>query len=326
MKKILLALAATVAAFTSLSAMNLNEKAVLPRALRPGDKIAIVSPAGPVDSAIVLDAADTLRAQGYEVEIMPHALGKVAQYAASDADRLADLRDALLDPSVAAIMCSRGGYGAVHLLDSLAELPLADNPKWLIGYSDISALHALLASRNIASIHGNMCKHMARGPEDADNRMMLDMLAGYLPSYSWEADTAVANRPGWAKGRLLGGNMAVIAELVATHYDVIQPGTILFIEDLEEPIYKIERIMYQLRLSGVLPKLAGLVVGQFTNCRPNAQYEKVAEMIADMVAPYGYPVAFNAPIGHVEHNVPVIQSAEVTLDVTNDGARLSFRD
>lgn len=269
--------------------MNLDRPAATPRPLRDGDKIAILSPAGPVDSTLVLAAADTLRAQGFEVEIMPHALGRVGQYAAADSDRLADLRAALTDTTVRAIMCSRGGYGAVHLLDSLAALPLGADPKWLIGFSDISALHALLASRNIASIHGNMCKHMALGPDDEDNQTMLAMLRGHRPVYNFEPDSL--NRCGSASGRLLGGNLAVIAELINTPYDVIRPGTVLFIEDVEEPIYKTERIMYQLRLSGVLQSLAGLVVGQFSGARPNDQYETTAQMIADMVAPTRFPVA-----------------------------------
>lgn len=322
MKKILTVLAVAAAALSSVYAMNLDEPAAMPRPLRDGDKIAIVSPAGPIDSALVYEAADTLRAMGYTVDIMPHALGKVGQYAASDSGRLADLRAALTDTTVRAVLCSRGGYGAVHLLDSLSELPLRDDPKWLIGFSDISALHALLASRNIASLHGNMCKHLALGPDDEDNATEMAILRGYKPVYTWDADTL--NRAGTASGRLLGGNLAVIAELINTPYDVIRPGTILFIEDVEEPIYKIERIMYQLRLSGVLPRLAGLVVGQFTGYRPNDSYDTMERMIADMVAPYGYPVAFNAPIGHVDHNVAVIQSAPVTLTVAPSSSRLSF--
>ncbi len=324
MKKLISAAAAFAVALTSICAMDLSKKAVMPAPMRDGDRIAIVSPAGPVDSALVFAAADTLRGQGYTVDIFPSALGKSGQYAALDSARLADLRAALTDSTVRAILCSRGGYGAVHLLDSLSALPLERDPKWLIGFSDISALHALLASRGIASIHGNMCKHIALGPDDEDNATFLAMLRGYRPVYEMPSDSL--NRPGHASGRLLGGNLAVIAELISTPYDVIQPGTILFIEDVEEPIYKIERIMYQLRLSGVLPRLGGLVVGQFTGYRPNDSYETMERMIADMVAPYDYPVAYNAPIGHVDHNVPVIQSADVTLDVTPEGATLSFRE
>ena len=317
MKKILMAVAVAAASLTGIYAMNIT-----PRPLHDGDKIAIVSPAGPVDSTLVYAAADTLRAQGFRVDIMPHAIGRVGQYAAADSDRLADLRAAFSDTTVRAILCSRGGYGAVHLLDSISQLPLQRDPKWLIGFSDISALHAMLASRGIESIHGNMCKHMALGPDDDDNAMMLAMLRGYRPVYNFEADTL--NRCGSARGRLLGGNLAVVAELINTPYDVIQPGAILYIEDVEEPIYKIERIMYQLRLSGVLPRLCGLIVGQFTGYKPNDSYETMERMVADMVAPYGYPVAFNVPVGHVDHNVPVINSAMVSLDVSPSGTRLSF--
>lgn len=323
MKKLSAVAAIVAATISSLCAMNLNTKATIPAPLRDGDRIAIVSPSGPVDSALVYAAADTLRGQGYRVDIFPSALGKCGQYAASDSARLADLSAALTDSTVRAILCSRGGYGAVHLLDSLSALPLERAPKWLIGFSDISALHALLASRGIASIHGNMCKHIALGPDDEDNATFLAMLRGYRPAYEFAPDSL--NRCGQASGRLLGGNLAVIAELINTPYDVIQPGTILFIEDVEEPIYKIERIMYQLRLSGVLPRLGGLIVGQFTGYRPNDSYETMERMIADMTAPYTYPVAFNVPIGHVDHNVPVIQSAEVTLTVTPEGTSLSFQ-
>lgn len=323
MKKLSAVAAIVAATISSLCAMNLNTKATIPAPLRDGDRIAIVSPSGPVDSALVYAAADTLRGQGYRVDIFPSALGKCGQYAASDSARLADLSAALTDSTVRAILCSRGGYGAVHLLDSLSALPLERDPKWLIGFSDISALHALLASRGIASIHGNMCKHIALGPDDEDNATFLAMLRGYRPAYEFATDSL--NRCGQASGRLLGGNLAVIAELINTPYDVIQPGTILFIEDVEEPIYKIERIMYQLRLSGVLPRLGGLIVGQFTGYRPNDSYETMERMIADMTAPYTYPVAFNVPIGHVDHNVPVIQSAEVTLTVTPEGTSLSFQ-
>lgn len=322
MKKTILAAMLAAASISSIFAMTNEDKVAMPRPLRDGDKIAIVSPAGPIDSTLVFAAADTLRSLGYVVDIKPHVSGHEGIYSGTDAERLADLRDALSDTTVRAILCSRGGYGAVHLLDSLSTLPLQADPKWLIGFSDISALHALLASRNIASIHGSMCKAMALGPDNEDNATLLAMLRGYRPAYDLPADSL--NRTGHARGRLLGGNLAVIADLINTPYDVIQPGTILFIEDVEEPIYKIERILYQLRLSGVLARLGGLVVGQFTGYRPTDSYETMERMIADMVAPYSYPVAFNAPIGHVDHNVPVIQSATVTLDVTPDGARLDF--
>lgn len=295
---------------------------IYPAPLRPGDKIAVLSPAGPIGRPVVDSAVQVLRAQGYEVVVYPHTFGKNGHFSGTTGERFADLRDALLDPSVRAILCSRGGYGVVHNLDSLAALPLTDDPKWIIGFSDISALHALMASRGIASIHSSMAKQIALGADNGDNASLLSVLRGDMPSYTFPGSPY--NHPGHAEGKLLGGNLAVIADLINTPFDIIHPGTILFIEDVSEPIYKIERIMYQLRLSGILPRLKGLVIGQFTDYKPDENHSNMESMLAEMVAPYGYPIAFGAPIGHVDHNVPLVESSWATLDVTKASATLTL--
>lgn len=295
---------------------------IYPAPLRPGDRIAVLSPAGPIERQIVDSAVDVLRGQGYDVRVYPHTFGKNGHFSGTTAERFADLRDALLDPAVRAILCSRGGYGVVHNLDSLAALPLADDPKWIIGFSDISALHALMASRGIASIHSSMARQIALGADDPDNAVLLKILRGEMPEYTF-AGTPY-NHPGRAEGKLLGGNLAVIADLINTPFDIIHPGTILFIEDVSEPIYKIERILYQLRLSGILPKLNGLIIGQFTDYKPDENHTRMEDMIAEMVAPYDYPIAFGAPIGHVDHNIPVVESAWATLDVTKESVTLTL--
>lgn len=287
-----------------------------PAPLKEGDLIAICSPAGPVKDENVLAAAKVLEQQGWRVKIMPHALGRYGIYAASDADRLADMKDALTDPEVRAVLCSRGGYGVVHILEELDRLDLDADPKWIIGYSDISALHALATRQGLNSIHASMTAQIKLGPDDAANSMLFAILRGEKPVLTFPT-SPLYDRQGIATGRLVGGNLAVIADLVGTRFDVIEPGVILFIEDISEPIYKIERMLYQLRMSGVLAKLGGLVVGQFTEYKPDKSYAKMEDMIRDMVAPYNYPVAFNAPIGHVGFNMPVIENATVTLKVTN---------
>ncbi len=286
-----------------------------PQPLTKGSRIAIVSPAGIPDPENVKAAAEVLRQQGWDPYIAPHALGKSGSYSGTDEQRYSDLADALTDPEVRAIICSRGGYGAVHLMQRLSQLPLTDDPKWIVGFSDISALHALMASNGIASVHGSMTSHIKLGPDDPDNDMLFRILRGEKPNFTFPSSPY--DRPGIADGQLLGGNLAVIADLIATPYDIIKPDTILFIEDVSEPIYKIERIMYQLRLSGVLPKLRGLIVGQFTEYKGDRNYATMEQMIHDMIAPYHYPVAFNVPIGHVDHNIPVIEGAHVTLKVTS---------
>jgi muramoyltetrapeptide carboxypeptidase len=290
---------------------------IYPAPLNVGDEIAIVSPAGPIASEKVLGAKSVLEGQGWRVRIMEHALGKAGIYAGTDAERFDDLSRAFTDTGVKAILCSRGGYGMVHLVQRLEEIDVRANAKWVIGFSDISALHAVMATNGVASLHASMAKQIMLGADDADNATLFAMLRGERPSFTFNAHSL--DRQGEAEGTLLGGNMAVLSGLVNTRYDILLRDKILFIEDIAEPIYKIERMLYQLRLSGVLPNLRGLIVGQFTEYRSDASYQDMYHMIADMVAPYSYPVAFNAPIGHVDHNIPVIESAHITLKVTNTG-------
>lgn len=318
----LLVFTLTVLTFWFAMPKQKSPDTIYPAPLKPGDKIAVLSPAGPIAQTLVDSAVDVLRAQGYVVEVYPHAFGKHGHFSGTTAERWADLKAAFSDPEVRAILCSRGGYGVVHNLDSLATLPLRDDPKWVIGFSDISALHALMASRGIASIHASMAKQMSLGPDDQYNRMLLDLLSGKMPEYRFAPSPY--NHPGHAEGKLLGGNLAVIADLINTPFDIIHPGTILFIEDVSEPIYKIERILFQLRLSGILPNLKGLIIGEFTDYKPDENHQTMEQMIAEMVAPYDYPIAFGVPVGHGDRNVPLVESSWATLDVTPDAVTLKL--
>ena len=289
-----------------------------PRPLKKGDKIAICSPAGYIAKEKVEGAVRQLRRQGWEPVVMPHALGRWGHYSGTPEERYSDMAAALTDPEVRAVLCSRGGYGVVHIMDDLAKLPLADDPKWVIGFSDISALHALMASKGIASIHSPMAAQIMKGESDVDTASLFGILRGERQAYVFPGHDY--DRFGIATGTLLGGNLAVLAELINTPYDILRPDTILFLEDVSEPIYKIERIFYQLRLSGVLSKVRGLIVGQFTDYKPDDNYADMETMIRDLVAPYSYPVAFNVPCGHVDHNIPLIESAKVTLKVSPSGS------
>lgn len=285
-----------------------------------------MSPASIINPALVDGAVKALSAQGWEPWVAPHALGQHGTFSGSAAERLSDLRAAITDPSVKAILCSRGGYGAVHLLEHLDQNVAAmSQPKWLIGFSDISALHGLWHRHGMASVHGSMARHLALFPaDDAPNTALLSLLReGTLPDLKWSAHEL--NRPGSATGTVIGGNLAVLSGLVATPYDMLLPDSILFIEDIAEPVYKVERMLHQLRLSGVLPRLRGLIVGQFTDYRPDINHpEGMESMIADMIAPYGYPVTFNAPIGHIPENMPVVEGATATLSVIPANVTLTY--
>lgn len=297
--------------------MSNKEPIIIPSPLQSGDKIAIVSPAGAVEESKVRGAAEQLRRQGWEPVIYPHALGRHGQYSGTAAERLEDISAALQDPRIKAILCSRGGYGVVHLLDDLDEIDLRKNAKWVIGFSDISALHGLMASQGVASIHAPMAGQIMKGPSDPDTATLFGILRGEKPVHIFPGHKY--DKPGVATGQLYGGNLAVLSELISTPYDILKPDTILFIEDVSEPIYKIERMLYQLRLNGVLKNVRGLIVGKFTEYKPDRNYNDMYDMIRDVLEPVKAPVAFDVPVGHVDHNIPLIEGAQVTLKVNAAG-------
>ncbi|MDE7406951.1 MAG: LD-carboxypeptidase [Muribaculaceae bacterium] len=290
---------------------------IVPRPMEPGSKIVILSPAGIARPQNVYNAMEVLRQRGWNPRVSTHALSRFGTYSGTDEERFADLRDALLDPEVRLILCSRGGYGAVHLLARLDELPLRDNAKWIVGFSDISALHALMHRHGIASIHGPKARHIAsNGGEDDDSADLFNILEG-RPLYRAIAPHPF-NRTGEVEGTLVGGNLAVLAGLIGTPFDMLRPDMVLFIEDVSELVYKIERILYQLKLSGILASLRGLIVGQFTEYSPDADFTSMEAMIRDMVSEYSYPVAFNVPLGHCPENMPLMESMPVELSVDPD--------
>ncbi len=295
---------------------------IFPKPLQEGDCVAILTPARSIKAEYVAKAAEVLRLQGWEPVVMPHALGKLGSYSGTVEERASDLEAAFADDKIRAIFCSRGGYGTVHLLERLCKLPFGKDPKWLAGFSDISILHALMCTAGIASIHSPMAKQISLGAGQQANAALFGILRGELPSYAFAGHPC--NSPGEASGTLFGGNVAVLAGLIGSRFDQLKGERILFLEDVGEPIYKIERALYQLKLSGVLGGLKGLVVGQFTEYLPDENYPDMESMIADMVSPYDYPVAFNAPLGHVEVNLPLIEGARVSLKTDKGETSLTF--
>lgn len=298
---------------------------IRPAALRPGDTIAILSPASIINPDYVKGASTTIERYGYRPMIMPNTLGQSGSYSGSEAERLDDLTSALQDPNVRAIICSRGGYGAVHLLSQLDQLPLDRDPKWLVGFSDISALHALWASKGIISIHAPMTRQLAEASDSETVRRLFAIMQGESQTLNWSATPEAGNRSGKATGQLRGGNMAVLEGLAGTHFENYPAGSILFIEDVGEPIYKIERMLYRMRLSGVLTRINGLIVGRFTEYTPDRNHSSMEKMIALMTADLQIPIAFNAPIGHIgADNMPIAHGATASLEVATEGATLTF--
>lgn len=288
-----------------------------PLPLKFNDKAVILSPAGNIESSAVHETADILKSWGLTTEISEHALSCTGRFSGFVEQRLADLQKALDDPEVKLIFCSRGGYGVVHLLDKLNFTGVKENPKWLIGYSDISALHAALQLNGVMSVHGPMAKHFAEyGADDVAVRYTKSIFAGQAVKYQLPVTNGYLNRQGRASGKLFGGNLAVFCGLLGSKYAKIPPKGILLIEDIGEEPYRIDRMIYQLKLAGVFDKISGLIVGQLTDYEEdNKMYASVQQSILNAVSEYAFPVCFNFPIGHVQLNFPVIMGERATLTV-----------
>ena len=299
------------------------EQIIFPSPLTKGDKIAIISPASHILPDYVDGACNAIAQMGFQPVVSNHCKGQCGGYSGTIEQRLADFLEALHNPEVKAILCSRGGYGVVHLLEYLSADDIAKNAKWLIGFSDISALHAAMVASGVASIHASMAKHLTQfGVDDEATVALFNILQGKLPTY--QTPSHAFNKPGTATGTLTGGNMAVLCGLLDTDFDLLSRGDILFIEDVGEEVYKIERMLYNLRLSGVLPMIKGLIVGRFTDYRnPDGNGDSMEQMVKRMVEPYDIPVAFDFPVGHVDENMPLIEGAQVTLTVA-DTVTLQF--
>lgn len=297
---------------------------ILPPPLHEGDKVAIVSPSSKIDHTFLRGAKKRLESWGLKVALGKHAGNSSGPYAGTLSHRLSDFQAAMDEEDIKAILCSRGGYGAVHLIDKLDFTHFREHPKWMMGYSDITALHNLFQKNGFASLHSLMARHLAvEDAEDPCTLCLKDILFGNLPDYSCQPHAL--NHPGTAQGILRGGNMAVFYGLRGTPYDIPPEGSILFIEDVNERPHAIERMMYNLKLGGVLEKLSGLIVGQFTEYKEDYSLGKVLYgALADLVKEYDYPVCFDFPVGHVTHNLPLINGAEVELKVEKKEVKLSF--
>lgn len=284
--------------------------------------IRIISPSGAIDPVFIDRAAARLRGWGHEVSEGIHARGHWGRFAGTDEERLKDIQDAMQEPSVDAVLCSRGGYGLQRIIDRVPNIT-----KPVIGFSDITALHQLSAISSQQSVHAVMCKHIATLPEDSEP---IAALRRVLEGKSVEYHIAPhpLNRYGEATAPVIGGNLSVLYGLQGTPYSLQQSAIssqapILLIEDIAERHYHIDRMMRNLKMSGVLGHLGGLVVGQFSECEDDPGMNcTVYETIKEAVAEYDYPVLFNAPFGHVEHNLPVWLGKETQLSITAEGSVL----
>lgn len=290
-----------------------------PAYLIPGDKVSIISPAGIIDQQIAERGAELLRQQGFRVEIGVHAFDVEGVFAGSDVARAFDMQRALDDKSIKAIFFSRGGYGSLRTHLKLNWSSFLKKPKWLIGFSDITVFHAYLSCHGIASVHGVMTAWFEKDGNLTDSFLqMIELLRGKAPIYTVSPNKL--NRKGAVSGILTGGNLSIIQSLRGTSFDISPRGKILFIEDIDEHHYHLDRMMMNLKAGRVLEQISGLVAGYFTGIKDGEPpFGKTSfEIIKEAVAPYRYPVVFGFPAGHELPNYPLLLGSRISLNVSDD--------
>lgn len=280
-----------------------------PLALRPGDPVRVIAPAGPFDRER-FDAGLKVLSERYRPRFSDAIFAAHRYLAGDDATRLADLRDALTDDS-RALFVVRGGYGSMRLLDGIRDLPVPNKP--LVGFSDVTAFHAWFGVNGQMNLHAPVLTQLGRQPREVAERLF-HLLEREEPAPPLTAARTVV--PGVAEGPLVGGNLAVLSRLVGTPYFPNLKGAILLLEDVTERPYQLDRAWTQLVLAGVLAGVRGIALGTFTQCEEKGASYTSAEVLDDLARAVGVPCAADFPIGHGEVNQPVPLGARVRLDAT----------
>ncbi len=283
---------------------------IKPPQLKAGDLIGIVSPAGPVNEADLEKGLRMLESSGYKVRMGAHIFDRDGYLAGSDVNRLEDLHSMIQDPHVKAVFCGRGGYGILRIIDKIDYGLIRNNPKIIVGFSDISAL--LLAAfhkSGLVSFHGPMVRSLGRG--DPNNWTHLVSCLTSVTAYENNLDGCSVLTPGTGSGRLVGGNLSLLSHLVGTPYMPSLEGAILFLEDIGEAPYRIDRMLTHLKLTGLLDGLNAIIAGEFTNCEDVTQIDR---LFSEMGSHLGIPVVSGFPIGHGPQNLTLPIGISARLD------------
>ena len=306
---------------------------IFPKSLKKGDQIAVISPAGSVEEKQLEKGLAMIKQKGFEPVLGKHLFTKFSNgynYAGTEKERISDLNWAFNNEDVSAVWASRGGYGCQHLLRHLQLSKFKKDPKWYIGYSDNTVIQSFLLRNNFASIHGQTIKTSSFGVTDESYNLIFDILNGKKPSYTLEANPL--NKKGAVEGQLIGGNLALIYALLGTTYSFNFKDKILFIEDIGENYYALDRMLMSLELAGVFRKIKGLIIGGMTNMgdeKENKNYEESFDdfsyqLISERLIKYDFPTLFGFPNGHILDNKPLIIGAKISLFCSDKKSEIHF--
>ena len=295
----------------------------IPPSLQKGDTIALVATARKNIDDNLKPAIDLLHSWGLEVVIGKSIGLDNNQLAGTDEERASDFQQQLDNPNIKAIWCVRGGYGTVRMIDLLDFTKFKQSPKWIVGFSDVTVIHSYINNLNIATIHGAMPITVARASVESIESLRKSLFG---ESLNYEIPFDIANRLGNAKGEIVGGNLSILYSLMGSNAQIDCKGKILFIEDLDEYLYHIDRMMMSLKRCGCFDDLNGLIVGTMTKMKDNdIPWGKNAnQIIEDVTKGYSFPVLYNFPAGHFRDNRALIFGKQVSLEISKETSKLTF--
>lgn len=288
--------------------------------LKKGSKIGIVAPAGKIKKGDLDNAIDLIKKHGFTPVIGKYVYQEFYNFAGTDQERLEDFQGLLDDKTVDVIWCARGGYGTIRIINKLDFSNFNHHPKLIIGYSDITILHSYLNTKGYKSIHAAM-------PNNINHKESVNKLFEFLTQehvFNYTLKSNEFNKLGSSRGVLVGGNLAILYSLRGTPSDIDYENKVLFIEDIGEHLYAIDRMIQNLKYSGILKRLAGIIVGGFSNLKDTKEtFGKSAyEIIKEAVEEYHYPVAFGFEAGHCTPNMPLVFGDEIELHVGKDAVNI----
>lgn len=295
----------------------------IPPYLTKGDTVAILATARKIDHEPLEPAIKLLKSWGLNVVVGKTVGLENNQLAGADWQRATDFQEMIDNPSIKAIWCAKGGYGTVRMVDRVDFTKFKKNPKWFIGFSDATVLHSHINNMDICTIHGIMCVSVAHATPEAIESFRKSLF-GEKISYNIPAHKF--NKPGKAKGELVGGNLSVLYSIIGSRSEIDYKGKILFIEDLDEYLYHIDRMMMNLERNGYFKNVKGIIIGGFTKMRDNdiPWGHDALEIIQDITKQYNIPICFNFPAGHITDNRALVFGKEITMEVTAGGTKVTF--